>query len=91
MEYPGIEVVDSARVSHELSTKNRGRIIESARGNMIGKKGDERHSPGPTFARNRTTRNVSTQPRELVFGPNGDVGVMDPDNNGWTTPDDTWD
>lgn len=78
MEFDGIDVESSARVSHELSTTNRGAMLPSMRGTMIGRRGQEKRTGGPTFTPDRSPRNSSMHPAEYTFGCNGDVGVNDP-------------
>lgn len=74
-----VDVVDSGRVSHEMSTTNRGRMVSMDRGSLIGK-----HPNGPA---GREGLNVSTNPDSYQYGPQGDTGELDASNNGWTDCD----
>jgi len=55
-----------------MSTEGRGSILSTGRGALIGEGSDDM---------GRVTRNASLNPDEFFCGPQGDVGVMDPDNH----------
>lgn len=78
MEFPGVEVQDSARVDHRLSTRNRGSILPVQRGNVIGKHGDEHDEHGPTFCDCGITPNSFLEPAEYTFGRTGELSGNDP-------------
>jgi hypothetical protein len=71
--------VNRAPISHEMSTKGRGSMLEADRGSMIGEHGDE-GVPGMPVG--REARNASRQPASFMPGPQGDVGVMDTEDHG---------
>jgi hypothetical protein len=79
MEFPGIDVESSARVSHDLSTTNRGALLPSERGTIIGRHNPAHDAGGPTGSSCRSPRNSVMHPDTYVFGATGDVGVNDPD------------
>jgi hypothetical protein len=83
VEFDGIKVESSARVSHDLATRNRGTILPSNRGTMIGRHGQEKRTGGPTGTCEPSPRNCVMEPDEYVFGRTGDIGINDPYNNGW--------
>jgi hypothetical protein len=66
----GVEVANRAAMSHELSTPNKGRIVQMTRGNLIGKHG---------YPEDReTAANIADEPADYQFGPSGCEGVNDP-------------
>lgn len=79
MDFEGIEVADSGRVSHEMATRNRGSIIPAERGTMIGRHNAAHDAGGPTGTTGRSPRGSVVQPAEYEFGRTGDMGINDPD------------
>lgn len=59
-----------ASMSHQMSTSSRGRIIPAGRG----------HRAWPPGNSGVNGSNAAEEPDDIVFGSNGMVGVMDPDN-----------
>jgi hypothetical protein len=77
VNFPGVEVQDSARVDHRLSTTNRGSILPAERGNLIGRHSDDHTEGGPTFTTGRHP-NSFIEPADYEFGRTGEMAGNDP-------------